>query len=142
MNTKSIGEASEAMVIAALLRNRKVILQPFGDNQRYDLVIDEGGKFLRVQVKTGRIRDGAIIADTASTYAHRGGVRRGYRGQVELFAIYCPENDEAYLVPIDQAPGTSITLRLEPPKNGQATNVRWAKDFVLSGSTIGRAASC
>lgn len=52
MHTKQIGDISEAMVAAVLLRSGRVILKPIGDNQRYDLVIDNNGKFLRVQCKT------------------------------------------------------------------------------------------
>lgn len=129
------------MVLAALLRAGKVVLQPFGDNQRYDLVIDDSGVFKRIQVKTGRLKDGAVRAETCSTYAHRGGKRKGYTGQIDLFAIYCPDNDQIYLVPIASVPGFSISLRVDPPVNEQVANVRWAKEFLL-GSTIGSAASC
>jgi hypothetical protein len=40
-NTKEVGERSEAQIIAKLLRDGKnVVLLPFGDNQRYDLVLE------------------------------------------------------------------------------------------------------
>lgn len=39
-NSKSIGERSEAMALAHFLQLGWVVLLPFGDNQRYDLVID------------------------------------------------------------------------------------------------------
>ena len=44
MNTspKVVGEKSEGMVLAALLRAGKVVLQPFGDNQRYARIHPEG----------------------------------------------------------------------------------------------------
>ena len=140
MNTKDVGDRSEAMVLAALLRAGKVVLQPFGDNQRYDLVIDDSGVFKRIQVKTGRLKNGAILASTASTYAHRGGKRRGYIGQADLFAVYSPDTGQVYMVPVSETPGTEISLRIDPPTRN-TSSIRWAKDFLL-GSTIGRAASC
>ena len=35
-NSKAVGEKSEAVVLANFLLKGWVVLQPFGDNQRYD----------------------------------------------------------------------------------------------------------
>src|SRR5262249_30713483 len=51
-NTKSIGEVSEAIILAEFLKAGFPVLLPFGDNQRYDMVVEVGGRFLRVQCKT------------------------------------------------------------------------------------------
>lgn len=129
MNTKQVGEKSEAYVIAALLRAGKVVLQPFGDNQRYDVVVDENGKFTRIQVKTARVEDGAVMIQACSKYGHRGGESRSYRGQADLFMAYCPDTDKIYVVPVSFAGTTAINLRLTPARNGQVKRVRFAKDF-------------
>ena len=48
------------------------MLIPFGDNQRYDLVVEREGNFVRVQCKTGRVRkEGQILFNTCSSYVHR-----------------------------------------------------------------------
>lgn len=130
-NTKTIGDLSEAMVFAALLRAGKVVLHPFGDNQRYDLVIDEKGIFKRVQVKTGRIIRGAISFPTCSSYAHRKRPSKDYKGQIELFGVYVPKMDKVYLVPVNVVGTRCALLRLEKPKNCQSKNIRWAKDYEL-----------
>jgi hypothetical protein len=57
-DTKSIGDLSEAMVIAVLVRHGYLISIPFGENHRYDLIADDGERLLRIQVKTGRLRRG------------------------------------------------------------------------------------
>lgn len=129
MNSKAIGERSEAMVIAALLRAGKVVLQPFGDNQRYDLVIDETGKFTRIQVKTGRLKGGTVYADTCSSYVHRGGGKRGYAGEADVFAIYSPDLDKIFMIPVENVSLSCVTLRLEPPPSGRMNKVKMAKDF-------------
>ena len=121
------------MVLAALLRAGKTVLQPFGDNQRYDIVIDEGGKFFRIQCKTGRVRDGAIRFSTCSVRYDQSA--RSYVGEIELFGVYCPETDKVYLVPIAEASTiTETSLRTEAPKNGQKARIRMAKDFELTGA--------
>ena len=55
-NTKAIGEISEAMILAEFLKAGIPVLMPFGDNQRYDMVVEAGGQFLNVQCKTARYR--------------------------------------------------------------------------------------
>ena len=133
MNTKVVGEHSESMVLAALVRTKPCVLLPWGDNQRYDLVFEENGKFNRVQCKTGLLAGGAVRFPTRSSYAHRGRSSRGYRGEVDYFGVCCPQTDKVYLVPIDDTAGDRETsLRVDPPRNGQRSNIRWAKAYELS----------
>lgn len=132
MNTKSIGEHSQLMLMAALLRNGFPILMPYGDNQRYDLVIDTPEGFKRVQCKTGRFFKGAIHFAVASSSYHRGGKRRTYAGEIDLFAVYCEHNQSSYLVPITGLDlRNQCSLRLETPGNCQHAGIRWAHDFQL-----------
>ena len=48
-----------------LVRRGFTVLLPFGVNQRYDLVLDVGGEFIRGQCKTGRLRQGSVVFSTA-----------------------------------------------------------------------------
>jgi hypothetical protein len=129
-NPKAVGELSEAAVIHHLVRAGFDLAKPLGDNARYDLILEHGERLLRVQVKTGRLHaDGAIVFPTCSSQAHRGRGVHGYRGQCELFAVYCPETDATYLVPVDAAGGRSCSLRVRPAANGQSRGVRWASDY-------------
>ena len=105
---------------------------PFGSNHRYDFVLDLAERFVRVQCKTGRIRDGVVQFNAQSTRCNRkGAYTRGYAGEIELFAVYCPENERVYAVPIEEATSTVGTLRLSRPVNGQARRIRWAVDYEL-----------
>lgn len=138
-NHKAVGEQSEAYIIAKLLEVGYNILLPFGDNQRYDLVIEDAdGKFWRVQCKTGWIEaDGAYIEfKTASSYYHTragkmGHGRRDYLGQIEYFAVYCSHTGKVYLVPVDHVGTTDARLRLVETGNKQNKHVRWAQDYEL-----------
>src|SRR5260370_39923710 len=93
-NPKAIGERSQAVIIFKLLEAGYHVLTPYGDNTRYDLVIEDAdGQFWRVQGKTGWVEAGGayIEFDTASLYdrtrtgrtEHR---KKDYRGQIEQFA--------------------------------------------------------
>ena len=49
---KRIGNIGEAKAISWLVEHGISVSIPFGDNERYDLVIDNNGSLERVQVKT------------------------------------------------------------------------------------------
>jgi PD-(D/E)XK endonuclease len=127
-----VGLRTEAAILAELVRRGYRVLVPFGANQRYDLVLDMDGQFIRAQCKTGRLRKGVIIFSTRSIRANMNQVLfRNYVGEVELFLIYCPETQGIYAVPVDEAPEGYGSLRVKPTRNGQAAGVRWARDYEL-----------
>jgi hypothetical protein len=133
-NTSLIGEICRTQIMAALAKQGRSVLVPLGDHFRYDLVIDDGDRFLRVQCKNGRLRDGAVVFYTCSIDSRSCPGRcltKDYRGQIELFGVYCPENNKCYLVPVDHAPKTACYLRVEPPRNCQKTHLRWAEDYEM-----------
>lgn len=115
------GDRTEAIVMAALLQVYDSVLVPFGNGRRYDLVVDSDGRFLRIQCKTGRLRNGVVVFNTASQDPrNRGGSGISYRGQVELFGVYCPDTHKVYLVPVEDVGPNHGHLRLEPSRNGHA----------------------
>jgi hypothetical protein len=126
-------------MLALRTAGRKVLV-PFGENTRYDLVIDDGIRFVRIQCKTGRLRQGAIRFNTCSTYGHHqrpGNARRGYHGEIDYFAIFCPDNGGVYLVPIGELRvKTQGALRVEPSGNSQTRKVRLAADYEVGHVAI------
>jgi hypothetical protein len=65
---------------------------------------------------------------------------RTYRGEIDFFGVYCPDNGEIYMVPVDKVPagGSAASLRVEHPLNNQLRHVRWARDFRLPRCAAGR----
>lgn len=51
LNTKSKGDIAVADAISFYTRSGHQVLLPFGDKQKYDLVVDVDGSFLKVQCK-------------------------------------------------------------------------------------------
>jgi hypothetical protein len=137
---KDVGDKTTLAVMLALRMARLRVLVPFGENTRYDLVIDDGTRFARIQCKTGRLRQGAIRFNTCSTYGHHqrpGNARRGYHGEIDYFAVFCPDNDGVYLVPIAELHvKTEGALRVEPSRNSQRRNVRLAADYEVGRVAI------
>ena len=127
-------------VMVALREVGYLVLVPFGENTRYDLVIDNGLSLKRVQCKSGRLRLGSIVFRTCSSYAHHANpkiLRRHYRGQVDFFGVYCPETQGVYLIPIEHLPNQAqAALRWLPPRNRQRRRIRWAADYEIAEVAI------
>lgn len=133
---KQIGDRTTVAVMLALIDAGLDVSVPFGENCRYDLVIDRGDRLTRVQCKTGRLRDGTVRFATASTYGHLPSpreTRRDYVGQIDEFAVYCPDTGAVYLLPIeDVRTHSGAYLRVTPPQNGQRKRIRYAKDYEIA----------
>jgi hypothetical protein len=128
-----VGQRNETAVVLDLSRRGYQVLLPHGVNHRYDLVLDQGDEFLRVQCKTGRLRAGRIVFSTKSVRSNTKQVlTRSYDGEVDYFAVYCPETDSVYAVPAAGIARGYCALRVEPPANGQAKHINWAADHALS----------
>ena len=126
---KGIGERSEAQILARMLKDGVVVLSPFGDNQRYDLVVDEGGEFIRVQCKTGCVsEDGGSFVFPICSNNWNTKTRRGYKGEVEVFAVYLREEDDVFIVNASNIQSSrTCSIRLSETKNGQKRGVRMAE---------------
>jgi hypothetical protein len=135
---KSVGDRTTLAVIAGLRSAGFEVLLPFGENTRYDLVIDDGDRLARVQCKTGRLPEGAVRFNTCSSYAHHSNPRapsRDYIGQVDYFAVHCSQG--VYLVPIEDLPTRrSAALRVKPARNSQVRKIRPAAKYRVASVTV------
>jgi hypothetical protein len=129
-----VGDRTEAIIVAELVRRGDRVLRPLSANQRYDLVLDLGDRFLRIQCKTGRLRNGAVVfsvrscrSDTKRTY-----FRSYSREEADIFLVHCPETDRIYAVRVgDSGVFKTASLRVEAPANNQLKGIRWAVDYEL-----------
>jgi len=133
---KDVGDRSTLAIMFALQRDGYAISMPFGENTRYDLVIDNGARLRRVQCKTGRLRNGAVEFATCSNYGHHrnpGASRVAYSGQIDDFAVFCPQLGSVYLIPIEDVPTRNVgIIRVDPPRNGQRKGVRLAAAYEVA----------
>ncbi len=135
-NTAKMGEITESIILAKLIQLGYECLIPWGHDHRYDIAIDDDGKLIRIQCKTARYLEelGCLEFNSAITYARVGGkphIRKGYKGEADYFGVYSPDTGKVYLVPVEDAPDSAVTLRLEATKNNQQKGVRWAEDFEI-----------
>jgi hypothetical protein len=139
---KAIGDRSTLAIMLALRDAGFAVLLPFGENTRYDLVIDDGVRLGRVQCKTGRLKEGAVRFNACSSYAHHRSStyrERNYEGEIDYFAVHCPQTGGVYLIPIENLRLRSRgSLRVEPPRNNQRRRIRSASEYELRSVVLRR----
>ena len=136
-DTTGIGNVSEARILVALIEAGYIVSKPFGDGCKYDYVIDDGKLLQRVQCKTGRLKNGCVVFNAYSVAGNSGGKRQGYKDYADVFAVYCPDNQRVYMVPVAEVGVGGTLLRIDQTQNNQQRRVRWAKDFELGSVNSG-----
>jgi hypothetical protein len=132
VTTNEIGNITQAQVLAALVRIGKRVLVPFGNIGRYDLMIDEGDNVVRVECKTGRLRNGVVVFNTESRGGYGMQPGRGYTGDADIFGVYSEDTGEVYLVPVELAAKNSMYLRVTEPKaQANLTKINWAARYKI-----------
>ena len=133
-STKQLGLVSEAAVLHLFAKAGYVVSLPFGENAPYDMIVEDGeGRLSRIQVKTGRLRDGCVRFNAVSVHAHRNAAAKRYHGKIDAFAVYCPENGKFYIVPIDDpvAKASIGWLRIAPARNNMRAKIHWADRYAV-----------
>ncbi len=127
--TFDIGNEAEGVVLGHYVKAGLRVCVPFGTGGPYDLAVDTGTRIVKVQVKTATLEKGCILCRTRRRNASYDRTMRRYeKGEVDYFAIYCPQLNEIYGMPFEPAKG-SASLRIEPTINKQEKYIRWAKDY-------------
>jgi hypothetical protein len=137
-DSKQKGEQTDAIVLGELKKRGLTVAVPFGENQRYDFIIEFNGDFYRLQCKTGRYREGTVRFPTRSIQpGSQGHIKSDYSGEIDFFVVHVRELEQTFLVPEEAAATNSMRLRVDPPKNNQTKGVNWAKEFRLDSTIEG-----
>lgn len=123
---------TEAIVLAELLKRDVSVSMPFGENHRYDFIMEVAGEFHRLQCKTARYRQDTLRFQVNSTApSNTGQTKADYKGDIDYFVVHCREVSETYMVPIEAVGTSSKTLRFDEPDNNQTSGVDMAEDYEL-----------
>jgi hypothetical protein len=106
---------------------------PFGGGTPFDLVAVRpgAGELIRIQVKSGRIRKGAVTFNTTST--DHGNGRQTYIGRADVIAVHLAQTEEIFVLPVEDCPSFMGRLRLTPTRNNQVRRVRFAANHTFAG---------
>lgn len=104
---------------------------PYGNQAKYDILIDVGNEIIRVQCKKSHWVDdkkGIMFSTSSQTTNTKKTIRHKYTSdQIDYFATCWGEN--VYLVPVDEC-STSKTLRIIPKTDSTPNNVCMAEDYL------------
>jgi PD-(D/E)XK endonuclease len=131
------GAIAEAVIASEALKAGVGVLRPLSEGGRYDLVFDLGRRFLRVQCKSASRRgDVIVVATRTSRRTPRGYIRTTYdASEVDAIAIYCPDTQACYFVPIEEVRGRwEVRLRLARARNNQEFAISYAADYDFHGA--------
>lgn len=137
VNPNLKGNIAEAVIAAEATKLGIEVLKPQTEHTRHDLVFFVGGRFHRVQCKSGT-RKGEAMASrlVGSRRSAKGFHRTSYsKSDVDLIAAYCDALDACYLIPIEAVEGMSaFQLRLSPARNGQQLCINLAAAYEFKGA--------
>lgn len=115
IQTNHIGSVSESAVTLDLLQRGYNVLMP-AVISRYDLLLELGDSYLKIQVKTARTdrRDGNLRVTWERPYSPN---------EVDIIAVYDPETTNIYYIPLeDISPGSKgLTIRVKQYKYKKST---------------------
>ena len=131
---KQKGNIGEAKCLAKMVELGVPVCLPFGDNERYDMIIERNGKLEKIQIKysSQQENEGSIVFKTASSANHTTNKHYStYENDVDAFLLYNALTDEVYYVPMEII-GTkkTLTMRMQPSKNGQIKNCLFTSDYL------------
>ena len=130
-NAKEIGNLTELQCITGLYELGCDVSIPFGNSQKYDLIMDYNGTLYKVQVKHAKEYGNTHFNFKTRWQGHnaKGYTQTSYtKEDIDFFATYCQGN--IYLIPVEECSGAEKTLRFVPPKNGQIKGINFAKDYL------------
>ena len=110
---KQRGEWVELLFMTRAAKRGYVVSKPWGDSARYDVGIEQDGRFKRVQVKGTDCREGnnyscMLASSKLKAYTTK---------QIDYFAIYLLREDIWYIFPAKRLMGQNVVV-LSPHREG------------------------
>lgn len=133
-STLAKGNSLELLIASKFIELGFTVSFPYGNNARYDLLVDIRGKIYRVQCKTSRKQgEGKFVLPLRSSHLSGGrAVQLNYsKDEIDFFATII--ENEVCLIPISSIRSTAVvTIYTEKTEKGLFKN-----DFLMT-SVIGR----
>jgi len=128
MHTKLKGDIGELAAAQEFLKRGWKVAFPYGENLKYDLIVEKDGVFKRVQVKAVYPRNGVLHVNCRSS--NNWSVVHYKPSDFELLAAVDLETSKVYFIDSDKIRKSCMDLRINPTKNLQNKGVNYANKFV------------
>ena len=138
LTTKQKGDLTELNCITACYKKGWQVSIPWGENTRYDFILDIDNHLLKVQCKTCReVQEGrAIEFNCASNRQNLSKTfRQSYtKNDIDLFATFYQDN--CYFIPVEHCGKTSKTIRITKPLNNISHNISFLIDYHIDNFDV------
>ena len=129
LTSKEKGNLTELQCMTEFYKAGYRVSIPYGENSRYDMILDVNGHLLRVQCKTSK-----AVSDECFSFACRstrvnsqGSYSTKYtKDEIDYFSTFY--NGKCYLVPVEEC-GVEKKLRFCYPSNGQKVGISLAENY-------------
>ena len=133
LTTKQKGNITELECLLSFVKEGYKVSIPYGEDCRYDLVVDINNKLYRVQCKTSHAltnpEDGFKFKSQSVVITTHGTKQSTYSEQeIDYFATMY--EGQCYLIPVNEC-GHEKTLRFRYPANGQKKGISLAENYTL-----------
>ncbi len=136
VSTKYLGNLTELQCITRFYELGFPISIPYGDSEKYDMILDVHGKLYRLQCKhanphkndDGMVDYITIRTTWSSGYTRNRPCTKNQYSKEDCDYFVTHYEGKNYLVPVEQC-SNEKSLRIIPPKNGQIKGINFLKDF-------------
>ena len=131
-NQKQIlGITTELIVAQKFIEKGYIVSIPYGNNSRYDMIVDTDRFCYRIQVKHASINEnGSYTVNTSNTVSTTAGNSRKYYNKQDVDFIATVIEDQLVIIPVEMVEHSqSKIFRTELPKYGTKSNCNLIEDF-------------
>ena len=110
-----------------------IVSIPYGNNSRYDLLVDTGKNFYRVQCKTASLNNnGSYTINTSNSVSTTTQRRTKHYTKNEIDFIASIINNQLVIIPVEMIETSkSKVFRTELPKYGSKSTCNLIQDFTV-----------
>ncbi len=128
MHTKTKGDVGELVVAAELTKNGWQVSFPYGENSRYDLIIEKDGVMKRIQVKAVTPKNGVLHVNCRSS--NNWSIVHYNDKHFEVLAVVDLISNKVYYIPSSKVGRNLINLRLDLARNQQNKKINFASNYL------------
>lgn len=133
-NQKQIyGITTELIVAQKFIEKGFIVSIPYGNNSRYDMIVDTDTNRYRIQVKHASLNDnGSYTVNTSNTVSTTTGNSRKYYTKEDVDFIVTVIEDQLVVIPVEMIEHSqSKIFRTELPQYGAKSNCNLIEDFSM-----------
>src|SRR3989338_8980659 len=128
MHTKRKGDIGELIAAQEFFRRGWHVAFPYGENAKYDLIIEKDGICKRVQVKAVYPKNGVLHVNCRSS--NNWSVKSYSSKDIDLLVAVDLESNKVYFIPSAKMNRALFDLRLDPAKNSQKKKINFIDSFL------------